>query len=501
MHTSRLFYNQKENCRMSINSKPVRPLGNREIVSYALTNSGQTMIYGIITTYLLLFMTDYLYINAAIAGLILSITRVFDALNDPLMGAILDKTHSRWGKCRPYMLATPIPVALLTILLFAPFKFGTTGTIVYASVAYLLFTVAYTANDIPYWSMSAMITTDTNERTKVVTSTRIIGGLGSGLAVGTFWFLNKIFADTGQDKRMSFFLTVLIFCILGAILMLQGFFGTRERAKATVQKDEKFFDSLKLVPKSKALVLNLIAGVLMSVMMVGTTALTTYFTKWNLKEVFPDMESNTIMSIFVPALGILPGIAMFVGLLGAPALIKRYEKKNLLLAGCVLGIVSNIAFYFVGYSNIILFVLGRVLSCLPLGVWSAVTTIMIGDSVDEIEHKTGRRVEGACFSLLTFISKFQNGVNVAIIGFLLSAAGYIGELNPDIEQQSPSALKMIFILVTLIPAIGFLLMGIPFLFYDLSKKRHKAILAELEDRNAKKEKESDSLAFDLDWYK
>ncbi len=482
------------------NTKQVKPLGNGEIVAYALTNSGQTMIYSMITTYLLLFMTDYLYINAAIAGLILSITRIFDALNDPLMGAILDKTHSRWGKCRPYMLFTPIPVAIITILLFAPFRFSPTVTIIYASVVYLLFTIAYTANDIPYWSMSAMITTDTGERTKVVTATRIIGGLGSGLAIGTFWFINKLFADAGQDKRMSFFLTVLIFCVLGAILMMQGFFNTRERAKTSVKKDEKFFDSLKLIPKSRALVLNLIAGILMSVMMVGITALTTYFTKWNLKEVFPDMESNLIMSIFVPALGILPALAMFVGLLGAPVLIKRYEKKDLLIAGCVLGIVSNVVFYFVGYSNIALFVLGRVLCCLPLGVWSTVTTIMVGDSVDEIEHKTGRRVEGACFSLLTFISKFQNGASVAITGFLLSAAGYIGELNPDLEQQSPEALKMIFTLVTLIPAIGFLLMGVPFLFYNLSKNKHNTILAELEQRRAK-DTPKDSATFDLDWYK
>lgn len=283
---------------MSKNSKAEKPLGNGEIVSYALTNCGQMMIYGIITTYLLLFMTDYLYINAAIAGLILSITRVFDALNDPLMGAIVDKTHTRWGKCRPYMLFTPIPVAIMTILLFAPVKLSPTGAIVYASITYLLFTIVYTANDIPYWSMSAIITTEVDKRVKVISVTRIIGEIGCGLVVGVFWFINKLFADSGQDKHYSFFFTVLIFCILGAVLMLQGFFNTRERAKSTIKEDEKFFDSLKLITKSRALVINLLAGVLMSIMMVGSAALSTYFAKWNLKEVFPDTESNLIMSIF-----------------------------------------------------------------------------------------------------------------------------------------------------------------------------------------------------------
>ncbi|MGI6213511.1 MAG: MFS transporter [Christensenellales bacterium] len=484
---------------MSEKDKKVRELGTGEILSYALTNTGQTMIYGIITTYLLLFMTDYLFIEAAVAGLILSITRIFDAINDPIMGAILDKTHTRWGKCRPYMLFTPVPVALLTILLFAPIRLSAAGATIYASIIYLLFTLAYTANDIPYWSMSSVITTDPNKRVKVVTTTRIIGGLGSGLSVGVFWFVNKLFADSGQDKRMSFFCTTAIFCVFGTLLMLQGFFNTRERAVQTAQKEDKFFDNLKLVPKSRGLMINLLSGVLMSVMMVGTTALTTYFAKWNLKEIFPDMESNTIMSIFVPAMGILPGIAMFAGLFAAPKLIKKFEKKYLLLSGCALGIVANIIFYFVGYSNIFLFVIGRFVACLPLGVWSAVTTIMIGDSVDEIEFKTGRRVEGACFSLLTFISKFQNGANVAITGFFLSAAGYLGELDPDTQQQAPRALKMIFVLVTLLPALGYLLMGLPFLFYNFSKTRHEAILAELK-RRKEEAIAGESPAMELDWY-
>jgi len=485
---------------MSKSPKAVAPLGNGEIVSYALANSGQAMIYSIITTYLLLFMTDYLYINAAVAGLILSITRVFDALNDPLMGAILDKTHTRWGKCRPYMLFTPIPVAILTLLLFAPINLSPTSSIVYVSVIYLLFTLAYTANDIPYWSMSAVITNEAEKRVKVVTATKIIGGIGSGLAMSAFWFTNKIFADFGQDKRYSFFFTVTIFCVFGTVLMLQGFFGTRERARSTVKEGEKFFDNLKLIPKSRALLINLLSGILMSVMLVGSTALTSYFVKWNFKEIFPTMESNTMMSIFVPALIILPGIAMFAGQICTPLLIKKFEKRDLLLAGCVMGIVFNTASYFWGYTNLLLFILGRVLGFLPLGAWYAITTIMIGDSVDEIEYKTGRRVEGACFSLLTFVSKFQNGACVAITGFLLSMAGYAGELDPDFAQQTSVVLKMIFILVTLVPAIGFLIMGIPFLFYNLSKSKHTLILTELQKRQSKEDKE-DSLAFDLDWYK
>ena len=128
----------------------------KEKLSYALTNTGQTMIYGLFSM-LLLFMTDYLGITPAIAGLIITLTRIFDAINDPIMGQIVDRTKTKWGKCRPYMLFTPIPVALVALLLFLPLGLSGGAAIAYATVVYLIFTVVYTANDIPYWSMSSVI--------------------------------------------------------------------------------------------------------------------------------------------------------------------------------------------------------------------------------------------------------------------------------------------------------------------------------------------------------
>ena len=466
--------------KISVNTQEIKL---KEKLSYALTNTGQTMIYALYTTYLMIYLTDYLSIAAATAGLILGVARIFDAVNDPLMGAILDKTKTRFGKCRPYMLFTPIPLAIITLIIFAPFNLGETGAIVFIVILYLLFTIVYTANDIPYWSMSSVITTDPTQRVKIVTMTRLIGGLGSGLTIGAFWMVNKLAADAGYDKRTSIFLAALAFVTLGTILLLQGFFNTKERAKNTSTGNEKFFENLKYVPKSKPLMINLIAGMLMSIMMIGATAMTTYFVKWNIKEIFPDMASNDVMSIFTPVIGILPAIAMAVGLLAAPALIKRFEKRNLLLLGCAWGIFINVIFYFIGYANIYVFIIGRFLAFLPVGIWSSVTTIMIGDSVDDIQYKTGKRVEGTCFSLLTFIGKFQNGVNVAITGFILSAIGYVGTLDADLEQQTSFTLDGIFIMVTLIPALGFLLMGIPFIFYDFSKSKHQAILDALNDRN------------------
>ncbi len=447
-----------------------------EKISYALTNTGQTMIYGLFSM-LMLFMTDYLYIAPAIAGLIITLTRIFDALNDPIMGQIVDITHSKWGKCRPYMLFTPIPVAIVALLMFLPLGLSGGASIAYAVTIYLIFTMVYTANDIPYWSMSSVITTDPKQRVQIVTLTRLIGGLGSALCIGGFWYINKLFTDfAGASYHMGFFLASAVFCVAGTILMLQGFFKTKERAISVVQKKEKFFENLKLIPKARPLMINIIAGALYSVVMVGATAMTTYFVKWNVKEIFPDMASTDIMSIFTPVIGILPAIASVIGLLIAPILIKKFEKKDVLIASCILGIVVNVASFFIGYSNLIVFLITRFFAFLPTGIWSAITTLFIGDSVDYIEYKTGKRVEGTCFSLLTFFGKFQNSISVAITGAILTFVGYNGALNPDLDSQSSLTLDGIFFMVTIVAAIGYFISLIPFIFYNLDRKTHQMMV-------------------------
>lgn len=450
------------------------PMGEK--ISYALTNTGQTMIYGLFGM-LMLFMTDYLYIDAAVAGLIIALTRVFDAINDPIMGQIVDKTKSKWGKCRPYMLFTPIPVAIFALLMFAPFGLTGSNAIIYAVFMYIIFTMVYTANDIPYWSMSAVITTDPKQRTTIVTMTRLIGGIGSATSIGLFWTFNKLFINKlGASYHSGFFFAACIFCVIGTALMLQGFFKTKERALGD-SKQKNLLSNLALIFKAKPLLLNLIAGALYSIMTVGTSALTTYFVKWNIQEIYADMSSTDIMSIFTPVIGVLPAIASVVGLLVAPFLIRKFQKKDLLIVTSVFGAIVNLASYFVGYSNLWLFLVLRFFAFLPVGIWSSVTTIMIGDSVDYIEYTTGKRVEGTCFSLLTFMGKFQNSINVAITGLILTLVGYNGKLKPP-AQQLPSALTGIFVMVTLVMGLGYIISMIPFFFYKLDNETSKMMAEE-----------------------
>lgn len=289
---------------------------------------------------------------------------------------------------------------------------------------------------------------------------------------------------------MGFFLASAVFCVFGTILMLQGFFNTKERVVEVANKKESFFENLKLIPKSSPLVINIIAGALYSIVTVGSTAMTTYFVKWNVKEIYPDLASTDIMSIFTPVIGILPAIASVIGLLIAPVLIKKFEKKNVLIASCFLGVVVNIVSYFIGYSNLYVFILMRFVAFLPTGIWSTITTLFIGDSVDYIEYKTGKRVEGTCFSLLTFLGKFQNSISVAITGAILTFVGYNGLLDPDSQSQSTFALQGIFFMVTIVAAIGYLLSLIPYFFYKLDRKTHQMMVeANMKKKSQKTQSE------------
>jgi GPH family glycoside/pentoside/hexuronide:cation symporter/probable glucitol transport protein GutA len=449
----------------------------KEKLSYAFTNTGQCFVYGLFGM-LLLYMTDYLGISPAIAGMIISLTRIFDAINDPIMGQIVDKTNTKWGKCRPYMLFTPVPIALIAMLLFAPWGLTGGAAIAYISVIYTLFTIAYTANDIPYWSMSAVITTDPKQRTTIVTLTRLIGGLGSAAVIGGFWLINKLFINLlGASRNMGFFLSVTVFCILGILLMLQGFFQTKERATGSAGQ-KNLLSNLVYIFKAKPLLLNLIGGALFSVITVGTVALTTYFVKWNIGAMYPDMKNADVMALYSPLMGILPGAASVIGLLIAPFLIRKIDKKWLLIVSSLFGAGINVAAFFVGYQNLILFSVLRFFAFLPLGLWSSVTTLMIGDSVDYIEYHTGKRIEGTCFSLLTFMGKFQNSINVALTGLILSFVNYDGQLDPDIVQQTPKTLQGIFIMVTLVMGLGYILAMIPFFFYKLDNATCKMMAEE-----------------------
>jgi Na+/melibiose symporter-like transporter len=510
-------------------------LRNKEIFRYGLTNTGQTMVYAIVGAFIMQFFNETLLVPTFITGIIFGIAGVYDGITDPIMGLVVDRTKTRWGKCRPYMLLTPIPVVLTILILFLPAfspaegqREAATGTIIIVTILYFIQTTVYTLNDIPYWSMSAVITRDPEKRVKVVSTTRIIGGMGSATTTVLLMVLVSQFRNLTGSTPWGYFLGVMVLCIVGATLMLQGFFGTKERAienKSAVK--QKWYEPFKLLPKCPPLIINVIGGIFAAITVIGTMAMATYYARWNIwsmrhddffvRFIFNLLNINdpiAAQGIFTIVLGVLPAIATIVGLFLTPKFCKKFDKRNVLIIAGLSGFVVNLIFFLIGYQqSALLFMIGRFLACIQAGFWSGITTSMFGDSVDYLEHKTGKRNEGICFSLLTFVGKFGGAISAFLIGIILSIFRFDGTAQPRFDElqqqlgnlqsgsaeygqilnelgaisQPDVALRGIFFMTTLVMGIGQLLSTIPFFFYKFNKAEHNKVLAELREKRKEQE--------------
>ncbi|MCL2631027.1 MAG: MFS transporter [Firmicutes bacterium] len=489
-------------------SNSTEKLKNKEILSFALTNSGQGLIGAVVTTFYMLYLTDVLEIAPIITGALLVAICIFDAVTDPLMGVILDKSATRFGKCRPFMLFTPPMIAVCLILMFVPLPIGSKFAVVYSVIMFTVYTLHYTMNDIPYWSMSATITKDPQERVKLVSTTRLIGGGGSVVVALLFMTVISVIKPY-IGLQNAYLVTATIYAVLGAIVMIQGYFNCKERIITPPRQSA--LKGFKSALKCRPLMLAFISQVLGAITFVGSVALNTYFVKWNLWKVatggsdpFVRFITNLlnlqdpiqVSAVFLPIVGFLPAFATIVGLLFTPYFCKKFPKKNVLIVTLMTAGVLNIACYFLGYWSILIFMAGRFITSIPTGLQNGITTSMFGDAVDVLDHQTGERSEGICFSLLTFASKFSTGIAALVVGVILGLFAYDVTIGNQLEalvqagnhemarelHQPPSALNGIFLLVTVITGIGQILMAIPFFFYDLTIEKHKEILKALEAR-------------------
>ncbi len=435
------------------------PLKEKFSFSFALL--GQTMVFNFVNLYLLIFYTDVLGISAAVAGTLFLAARLWDAVNDFLMGAAVDKTRTRWGKCRPYLLYAPLPIAIMTVLLFTTPGFGPTGKLIYASVTYILWGMFYTALDIPLWTMSSRMTVNTNQRQSLISMGRMFNIIGSALPVVLVVPLKQALGR-GNESR-GYLLTILIFCAIALPLMLQSFRGTKERAPATQDKSPSLSESMKAIFANKPLLLLFSSGILAVFINLPVSA-GIYFATYVLGDegLFAVLAGTVLTSAIV-------GSAI------APYLARKYSSRGVLIVTSLMATVLFVAAWFIGTGNlVVVIVLAFVIGTL-LGIPLVLRTSMLADTVEYAEMKTGKRSEGIIFSTLTFSGKLKLGVAAFLAGWVLKQTGYM----PNVTQDARSLNGMLMML-TLIPALGSLLTVIPLLFYKLDEKEHQRIVGELD---------------------
>ncbi len=439
-------------------------LPRKEKYAFATSLLGQTMIYNFVNLYLMKFYTDVLGIAAAAAGTLFLVARIWDAINDPLMGVVVDKTKHPKGKCRPYILMFSLPMALFTILLFASPQLSPMMKVVYASVTYILWGMTYTIVDIPLWTLSSRMTADSNERKSLIATGRIFNVIGSALPVFLVVPLKDAFG--GGDETKGYFWAIVIFCVVSLPLLLRGFFGTTERVMEMIEKRErkvKLKDILRSIFHNPPLLLLLLSSMLSLLINLPITA-GIYYATYNLgNEGLFGALAGTVL------------VASGVGCAVAPALGRRYTGKALMIFTAVASCILFVFAYFAAASGnlpviiILTFILGFL-----LGIPLVLRTSMIADTIEYAQLKTGVRNEGIIFASLTFVSKLKMGAASFFVGLVLTFSGYI----PNVEQ-TPEALNGIMLTMTLLPALGAAMSVVPMLFYKLTDADHEKFIQQL----------------------
>ena len=446
-------------------------LKTSETLSFSFSAFGRSMIYTLMSTFLLIFYTDAMNLRPVHAGAIIVAARIFDAANDPLMGIIADKTKTKFGKLRPYLLFSPFLIMISTAALFYVPDFGYSGRLAYSAVTYILWGICFTIQDVPFWGLSAVVSPLENERNRFISTARIfstIGGIVPTLLVPVL--------RNGLGNTKGYFVSGLIFAVFGSMISLLAFFGTKERV---VEEKEKVSagEIVSAYIKNKPLLLLIAASILGSAMLMAQTS-GSYLATYLIKDsgVIPKGTVQTAMTVAI-------GAGMMIAMVLMPVLRKKMSLKAIYISSALFGALVHIVMYFVGYTNFYLFLAVLAVAGLPLGIFNVITYAMVADSVDYLEWKTGRRSEGVCFASQTFISKLTAGISTLITSFVLEAVHFVQPVNdvPVLDQPEP-VFRGMFFMVTILPAVSLALCAVPMFFNDFTGKKKDAIVKELNER-------------------
>ena len=473
----------------------------KEAIAYGVTGFGQNFICTIIGSYITIFMTDALLFGSvekggmfgaldgamAVAFLMLGV-RIFDAFNDPIMGAIVDRTRTKWGKCRPFLKWMAIPIAIMTIACFIPLPAKTLSTFVIIAVIYTIWSVVYTVADVPYWGLSTCMTNDTVVRGNMLTITRLICTLGAGIVTVFVPVITSAVTAKFRDAdgnvmpefiqanadtlKYTYFICALVLTITAIPMFFYGFKHTKERF-TTTDAPPSLGHNLKLLFKNKELLLVVISGILGGARMVYTYTGGLYFAKYALK----DEGLYGLITLMVVPGGLVASILV-------PWMTKKFTKKWAYIGVHVLGAVVMFAMYFVGYDapwKLVVCAIGLVLLGIPQGVNNIITYAMIGDTVDYLEWKTGERGEGICFAMQTLINKVGMAVGAFVGVMAFSWAGINPEATPAITPEGEQTLWNVLILAGALSMVGTI---IPMLFYTITEKKQAQMVAEIAERKA-----------------
>ena len=438
-----------------------------EKVGYALGDTAANFIFQTMVIFQLAFYTDTFGISAAAAGTLFLVVRVWDAIFDPIMGVVADGTKTRWGKFRPWILWTAVPFGIMGFLTFATPDLSTGGKLIYAYVTYIILMMVYSANNLPYSALSGVMTGDQAERTSL-SQYRFFFAMLAQLAIQGLALPMVNYFGQGNDAR-GYQWTMGIFSALAVVFFFVTFATTKERIlPAPDQKTDIKADFANLLKNGPWLAMFALTLVLFVTLALRGGAVLYYFRYY--------VGREELFSWF----NVGGTVATILGVVGSKPLALRFGKRNLFIAGLAATVVFTAAFVVVPPTAIVPIFVTEILRQFAYGFTIPLLWAMMADVADYSEWQTGRRATAIVFSAIVFALKAGLGFGGALGGYLLSAYGYV----PNVEQ-TPRALQGILYSMSVFPAVAFALCIVCLLFYRIDRSLEFRISDDLADRRKK----------------
>jgi glucuronide carrier protein len=446
-----------------------RPAGLRlpQYLGYGAGDAANNLTFSMTSMFLLFYYTDVVGIAATTVGTLFLLVRIFDGFADLFAGRVVDRTNTRWGRFRPYLLFAAVPLLLLNIAVFTVPDLGATGTLVYAYVTYILFGLAYSLVNIPYGSLATAITQDPVERSKLATF-RVVG---SNVAILLLVVAVSPQIAGSSDLQRSLTITTIVLAVIGTALYLWTFLSSRERVAHSTQVPtlRETFTSVK---QNKALLVLCGSSVIFLVGWFSLQTVTVYYAR----NVLGNADYYIVLAVVQTA-------GVFAAALLAPSLVARIGKKRVYQVLGAIAALSGIVVALAPASIPAVAIVAFAFFGIGLGGVNTVSFALQADTVEYGEWKTGSRTEGATYSVFSFTRKVGQAIGAAAASYTIGLGGYVSGAS----SQPDGAITAIKIAAGLVPAAFILLAIAAMSAYPLTEARFREIVREVAERRAAQE--------------
>lgn len=451
----------------------------KEKFFYGFGDLASVLYWQTFMLYLTYFYTDVFLLPAAEAATLFVVSRVWDGINDPMMGMIADRTNTKWGKYRPYLLWICVPFAIVGVLMFTVPNFSPAGKLIWAYVTFILIMMLYTAINIPYTALLGVISADSNERTSVSSFKFIFAYVAGTIVSATLLPMAK--AMGGKNEAHGWQMSFVIYGIAAVIFFLIAFRGTHERIKPPKSQKSSMKKDLKELFTNGPWLILLATTITFILFVAVRSSVTVHYFKYVIGTqtlTLPILGKGSYgFTDMVSAFNTVGQISSIIGVLLVSWFARIVGKKKAFVILLIISIFSTGIYYFLSASQLGLIFIFQITGSLTGGPLSVLLWAMYADTADYGEWKNGRRATGLVFSASTMSQKFGWAIGAYIALELMAQVGFV----PN-QVQSPESIKGLLLLFSLIPAALGVISIVLLLLYPLTDKRVEELIAELEQR-------------------